>query len=558
MMATRNLRSDLSGAHIVEPAAAVLVIVVLGTIVTTWRTLRIANFPGRGDYLLLMAAATWWAVCAMLEVSSKQAEVRIFYSELAWFGILTTPMFWMLFVVAYVRGADLPNAPVHTGLSIAAGLLGLALAITNDLHHLVYVTITPDPTPSFPERLSYAHGPAFYAMMLAIYFFMMVVMARVIWAAILAPPVMRVQFAGLLISALLPWAANAAYNIGGLRVLGFDPTPLAFSITPFIYNFLISRNRFLTLAPVALKAVIASHPDGILVVANSGLIVEANEASKTIFGMDNLIGRDFADFRVSLMPGERNSLFGSSGTALHCEKNGRIYEVRKVAIDAGRRSECVAYVLRDITDYLRAQESLRVSTRLMEERLEANLRLQEQLHDMAHRDSLTGLNNRRVLQDIGGRLVANADAVARSLVAVSLDLDHFKRLNDTFGHKVGDDALVAVATILSRSLRPGEVAVRMGGEEFLVLMPDADIEEARARAEAWRAVIRSQPVETPQGPAEITFSAGISAYPDTASSFEQLLQQADTAVYAAKRAGRNRVVIARQRVEFGDGRSLTA
>lgn len=536
-----------------EPAAAILVIVVLGTIVTTWRTLRIANFPGRGDYLLLMASASWWSICAILELSSRQAEVRIFYSELAWFGITTTPIFWMLFVVAYVRGSDLSSGAVHTGLAIAAGLLVLVLAITNDLHHLIYTEIKPDPTPGFEARLSYGHGPAFFAVMLSIYFFMLLVTGRIIWAAILAPPVMRVQFAGLLISALLPWAANAAYNLGGLRVLGFDPTPLAFSITPLIYNFLISRNRFLTLAPVALKAVIASHPDGILVVANSGLIVEANEASKAIFGTDKLVGRDFSEFGLKIVSGDRSGLFGATGSTHHCQKNSRSYEVRKVAIDAGRRSECTAYVLRDLTEYLRAQEDLRVSTRLMEERLEANLRLQEQLHDMAHRDSLTGLNNRRILQDIGDRLIANSDAIGRSLIAVSLDLDHFKRLNDSFGHKAGDDALVAVATILSRSLRPGEVAVRMGGEEFLVLMPNADIEEARARAEAWRAVIRSEPVLTSHGSAEITFSAGISAYPETAATFEQLLQQADTAVYAAKRAGRNRVVIARQRIEFDDG-----
>ena len=195
-----------------------------------------------------------------------------------------------------------------------------------------------------------------------------------------------------------------------------------------------------------------------------------------------------------------------------------------------------------------------MSTRLMEERLEANLSLQEQLHEMAHRDSLTGLNNRRILESISHRLIDGADAVGRSLVAVSLDLDHFKRLNDTYGHKAGDDALVAMAGVLSRSLRPGEVAVRMGGEEFLVLMPHADIEEARARTEAWRAVIRSLPVTTSQGVAEITFSAGISAYPDTAASFEQMLQQADKAVYAAKRAGRNRVVVARQAGEASEGR----
>ncbi len=537
-----------------QPAAVILALVVVGTAATTWHTLRIGSVPGRTDYLMLMASGCWWAICAILDVSSDTPELKLFYSELAWYGIVTTPTSWMLFMCAYVRGSDLPNASFYTGLSIAAGLAMLGVAITNELHHLVYVSVTPDPTPNYPDQLYYEHGPVFFAAMISIYFFMALTTAHTIRAAIHAPPVHRAQFIGLLISAMVPWVANIAYNLAGIRVFGFDPTPLAYVVVPVIYSFLVSRNQFLSLAPVALSAVVAAHPDGILVVSGNGLIAEANAAMRSIFDGNLSIGQPFSSLGTNFGPADRASLFDGGELVRRWQRGDRIYEVRTVVVGGVRHSESVAYVLRDITDYLRAQESLHVSTRLMEERLEANLRLQEQLHEMAHRDSLTGLNNRRILESISDRLIDNADATGRPLVAVSLDLDHFKRLNDTCGHKAGDDALVALAGVLTRSLRPGEVAVRRGGEEVLVLMPHADIEEARARAEAWRAVIRSQPVKTSLGMAEITFSAGISAYPDTAASFEQMLQQADKAVYAAKRAGRNRVVVSRLPGETGEGR----
>lgn len=541
-----------------QPAAIILALVVVGTVLTTWHTLRVGNFPGRTDYLMLMASGCWWAVSAFFDVSASDPAAKIFYSELAWYGIITTPISWMLFMTAYIRGSDLPNASLHTGLAIAAGLVVLTMAMTNDVHHLIYVAITPDPTPAYPHQLLYEHGPVFFAAMIAIYFFMALTAIRTLWAAIHAPPVHRAQFIGLLVSAMVPWVANVAYNLAGIRVFGFDPTPLAYVVVPMIYSVLVSRNQFLSLAPVAISAVVAAHPDGILVISGTGLIAEANAAMRAIFEGRKLVGKPFSELGTAFGPADRASLFDGSEMVHRWRQGERTYEVRTMVVDAVRHSQSVAYVLRDITDYLRAQEGLHVSTRLMEERLEANLRLQEQLHEMAHRDSLTGLNNRRILENISNRLIDGADAVGRSLVAVSLDLDHFKRLNDTYGHKAGDDALVAVAGVLTHSLRPGEVAVRMGGEEFLVLMPHADIEEARARAEAWRAVIRAQPVATSQGAAEITFSAGISAYPDTASSFEQMLQQADKAVYAAKRAGRNRVVVARRPGELGDGRIRSA
>ena len=98
------------GAIHVQPAAVILALVVVGTAATTWHTLRIGSFPGRTDYLMLMASGCWWAICAILDVSSESLELKLFYSELAWYGIVTTPISWMLFMGAYFRGDDLPTA----------------------------------------------------------------------------------------------------------------------------------------------------------------------------------------------------------------------------------------------------------------------------------------------------------------------------------------------------------------------------------------------------------------------------------------------------------------
>jgi diguanylate cyclase (GGDEF)-like protein len=221
----------------------------------------------------------------------------------------------------------------------------------------------------------------------------------------------------------------------------------------------------------------------------------------------------------------------------------RWYEHRRVPVMDGTVERAHALVLRDVTAFMDTQRDLRVAAKLMEERLEANLRLHEQLREMALRDSLTGLYNRRIIEDIGDRLIANADATSKPLSAVSLDLDHFKQLNDSYGHKAGDDALVMVSGILSRSLRPNEVAIRMGGEEFLVLMPDVDVATAAARVEAWRTLLKIMPITTSRGEAFVEFSAGVGAYPDNASDFSSLMQKVDKAVYAAKNSGRDRVVI---------------
>lgn len=165
--------------------------------------------------------------------------------------------------------------------------------------------------------------------------------------------------------------------------------------------------------------------------------------------------------------------------------------------------------------------------------------LAAQLDELARVDSLTGCLNHRGFRE---RLDAEAALVERSglpLALLHLDLDHFKRINDTFGHPAGDEVLAAVGAELTTVARRSDVVARVGGEEFAVLLPDTTLVRAHEVAERLRRAIRA--IDHPSG---VTTSIGVSCLPGTARTEDELVATADRALYEAKRAGRDRVVVA--------------
>ncbi|MBW2529147.1 MAG: GGDEF domain-containing protein [Deltaproteobacteria bacterium] len=189
-----------------------------------------------------------------------------------------------------------------------------------------------------------------------------------------------------------------------------------------------------------------------------------------------------------------------------------------------------------------------------------NLRLKEILRTQAMHDPLTGLYNRRFLEDAFNRELLRA---ARNQIPVSvlmLDLDHFKIFNDEHGHAAGDALLQAVAVGLRGAIRAEDIACRFGGEEFVVVMADTSLEDARTRAEQVRKSVREVFIDF-QGRrlGGITISAGIAVSPDHGEAPDALLHAADLALYAAKAGGRDRTRLAAQIVESARlGRSSSA
>jgi diguanylate cyclase (GGDEF)-like protein len=169
----------------------------------------------------------------------------------------------------------------------------------------------------------------------------------------------------------------------------------------------------------------------------------------------------------------------------------------------------------------------------------------EQQRQLAVRDGLTGLYNRRAFGELLVSAVSNEDRRATgSLGLVLLDVDHFKKLNDTYGHPAGDAALRSLARLLDQHLRKGDQAARYGGEEFVVILPGADAERSVGAAERLRSALERHRFVFEGARIPLSASLGVAVFPGDGRDAETLLSAADRALYAAKQAGRNRVVAA--------------
>ncbi|MDD5388892.1 MAG: CHASE domain-containing protein [Gallionellaceae bacterium] len=213
------------------------------------------------------------------------------------------------------------------------------------------------------------------------------------------------------------------------------------------------------------------------------------------------------------------------GTTFWCYLSGKL-------LDPADPKGGSIWVLLDISAQRAAQDALLIRT--------------EELRYLSLHDPLTGLYNRRHMDEVLLHEVQLARRKDRSLTAIMLDIDHFKRFNDQFGHEAGDAVLREVGKLLSSKVRETDMACRYGGEEFLLLLPESPLEIAAERAEALRLKVRELELTYQMQPlGRITISLGVAELPEHANTGDALIAAADTALYQAKNAGRDRVVVYR-------------
>jgi diguanylate cyclase (GGDEF)-like protein len=225
--------------------------------------------------------------------------------------------------------------------------------------------------------------------------------------------------------------------------------------------------------------------------------------------------------------------------------NYMVVRLKRSADDA-RRNEL---------EQIKANKELRELQAGLEERVEQRtseldysnqqlLILQEKLIQEAVHDPLTGLFNRRHLDEFLPIELARSKRADSSLTLLILDIDHFKNVNDTYGHQVGDVVLQAVANSLKKGVRPGDIVCRYGGEEFILVFPGMLAAGGQARAESIRMMVGSQTIHEKGQLLSVTISIGGSVYPKDGNSDQELIAMADLALYRAKQNGRNRVEFA--------------
>jgi diguanylate cyclase (GGDEF)-like protein len=375
-----------------------------------------------------------------------------------------------------------------------------------------------------PMRL--ASGPAFEAH--TAYCYVLLASALVLlvrrWRS--TSGTFRRQAAVLLLSAVPPVLGNVVAIVLQSRGGSVPITPLGFLATGLVAGYAVFRMGLLRLVPVARGLVVETMTDAVLVSDPAGRLLDLNPAARRMLAAvrpqlpEEPIGCTLAEVAGAEVL-EALQLAGEPALGRVVEAAPGVHlDVRSTRVtDPKGRPLGIISVIRDVS----VLENLKA-----------------ELAEEAVRDHLTGLYNRRHLD----RLLAGALAEAgdgQPVGVVLLDADHFKRVNDGYGHAAGDQVLRGLAGVLRASTRPGDTIARLGGEEFVIVLPGADLEQARLRAEAVRAACGRWQHEVTGGTLRVTVSAGVAAAPADGADPATLLAACDRALYAAKAAGRDRV-----------------
>jgi diguanylate cyclase (GGDEF)-like protein/PAS domain S-box-containing protein len=523
---------------------AFLVVVVISGITAIFAWWK-RQAPGGILLVLMMLAVTEWNLADLMEASSIQLVEKILWSKWAYLGVYATPGLFLLFSLAYTgRKQWLTRRNII--LLFFIPVVTIALAVTNEWHHLIWTGFTPGLAGT--NSYIYGHGIWFWVATIyvnSILFFGTLVM---LLFALRSKEIYLYQTVAIVVAALFPWVGFFIYLSPLNPFPGLDLTAIAFGFTGSILVFIILRWRFLDVIPVARETLVEEMVDGMLVLDAQNRIIDINMAAKRLFGFGDghLIGQR-TDGVLANWPDITNHLdnYGNQENiiTIHLPHSPGIrhVDIRVSSLQhRGGKLTGRLIVVRDVTSRKEAEEALQQANQVLQEKLAEIEELQVQLREQSIRDPLTGLFNRRVLEETLEKELARALRGNYSVCVTMVDVDHFKQLNDAYGHKAGDQVLIALANFLLTTVRQGDMIYRYGGDEFLVVMPGIHLEGIRHRAESLCRGFDALHVKYGEIELHATISIGVAVYPQQAGNLHEIIQASDAAMYIAKRAGRNR------------------
>lgn len=492
---------------------------------------------------LLLAMAIWSSGYATrwLEIS---IPAKILWFKIMFIGVASIPTLFFVFALGFTR-SDAWLSPQNVVLLSIPPVFFLFLQWTNP-YQLFYRSL------DFVQDSGYmlmeiTRGLGYLVNVIYSYMLMGGGILLMSQAALRSGPLYRYQYRLILFAALLPWVGNAIKEFNFKTYSNLDIAPLIFGLSGIIFVFAILRTHLMDVIPVARSYLIETMHDGVLVLDLQYRIVDINPAME------------------GFLSGRASSYLGKNAyevlkpwmvkTNLFVNKDETRSEVT-VPLDPTRyldlnitplydRNQILSghlMVFRDITERKQVEKRLRyVNDRLQAHLIEIGM-LQSKLREQAIRDPLTDLFNRRYLEETLDRELSRAAREEYPICIIMIDLDHFKRINDTYGHEAGDVVLKVIADVLAEQSRRGDFACRYGGEEFVIVMPNIGLETAYERAEGLRQSLTLLRVPYEYYSLSVTISMGIACFPENGQTREVILRAADQAMYAAKDAGRDHIL----------------
>ena len=526
---------QLTSYAIAQFSTAVISIIVA---VIMWKR-RIAR--SGWQLFLLFVAISEWTLANGLEAAAIPQDQKIFWSKVAYIGAQTAPVLLMLFALAYTGRIQRLKPGIIALLFVIPGLIIFAAA-TNDSHNLVWISFNPGPPGT--NSLLYHHGPIFW--LGVAYIFTMVSFATtfLVVFAVRSQKVYRFQHFIILLACIMPWLGTIVYLFDLSPFPGLDTTSIGFLFTGILLMIGLSKGKMLNYIPVAHELIFANIEDGIIVFDENLRIMDMNPAAQLhlFVKFSDVVGQSLD--KISTLPG---TIFGK----FEKDKNYRFEMVSplnhktwfNVSVTPLRdnRKGFFGWVMffEDISKRKETEEKLKLVNQRLEHQIKEIRELENQLREAANQDSMTGVYNRRYLEDTLKREIARAKRKNYPLSLIMLDVDKFKDINDTYGHKIGDEVVTALANMLKNSTREADCVSRYGGDEFVLVMPEMSKEHAYQRAEKWRKECKELEIKKSKKAIQFSISIGIATCPMDGETNEALLDSVDQALYYAKQAGRD-------------------
>lgn len=530
--------------------AVVLIINAVASLVIALILLRRPSKPGIRSITLMLIGLSIWSFAYAMITLSPGLDAKIFWLKIENIGIQTVPILWFFFALKYTRlDRWLSGKPVQYLFAVIPAI-SLIFLFSDTSFHLYYSDVRVAAETGGPLVIS--RGPMYWAALAQTYPLSVLGTAALIWRFLRSRATYRRQTPFLVGAVLIPFALNIIYQIAPNALPIFDVpidlAPLSFNTSAILLAAGIFGLNLFDLVPIARDTVMEHIPEMVFVVDTHDRVMDANAMAQKWLGksLSEIEGQDPIEvFRN--WPQLLNRFFFTEYSREEIEIPGNPPHMLEVIVtpiyNRANLLEGRVILARDITERKLLENKLLSLNQSLQSQLNENEQLRIQLQEQAIRDPLTGVFNRRFFAESLDTETAQALRDNTPFSIIIMDVDHFKQFNDTYGHKCGDIVLQHLAKFLTDNTRRGDIVCRYGGEEFVVLMPDAALEDAHERAEFFRSRFEQKSIEFDGKILKSTFSAGVASFPEHAASGEALLNLADHALYQSKANGRNRVTV---------------
>ena len=489
---------------------------------TAWRRRR-QQSSAIPAFVALTVCTALYAFGYAFELASSTLAHMLVWNKVQFLGVAFIPALWILFAARYT-GRDAWLSRLAVAVLFLLSSITLALDITNASHHWLYKSMGIDFAGAFPV-IVLVRGPWHWVHLAYANLSLLAGNALLIGMFIRSPRAHRRQTAVILAGSLIPWLGLIVYLLG-LTPRHIDSTPFAFALVSPVIAWALIYFRVFDIVSVAKESALASMEEGVIILDLGDRVVDFNRAAGRIFPTlgKQTLGRTL-DKATPAWP-ELKDLVGPAG---------------KIEVDIRSGSETEPLFYRAKMTLVTDRRGKGIGRLLLLSDTTQQTLLMEKLQGLATTDSLTGDLNRRHFLELGAREVARAKRYGHPLSAAIIDLDHFKWVNDTWGHEAGDRVLKAVSRTLTSSLRESDLIARLGGDEFAVLLLETTLRDACLAAERVRREIAVQPMKAGnQEEAGLTVSIGLAGLAGGAEeTIDGLVRNADLAMYTAKKAGGN-------------------